>query len=164
MNEAQTNPTPGAADYLNQVRTAGRNLWLAGLGAVGTLADLDREGRHLFDRLVERGRPVEERQKKTVDEWSDRAAERLRTVGERAKDQMRRDLKRALAKAGVPTAEEWNTLTARLEALSATLDELARTGATAPAAHASSAASASNAADTAATVTTKPRAAAKKKG
>ncbi len=152
MNEAQTNPTPGAADPLSQVRTAGRNLWLAGLGAVGTLADLDREGRDLFARLVERGRPVEERQKKAVDEWSDRAAEKLRTVGERAKDQVRQDVKRALAKAGVPTAEEWNALTARLEALSATLDELARTSATAPAAATDS------------TVTTKPRAAAKKKG
>ena len=152
MNEAQTNPTPGAADYLNQVRTAGRNLWLAGLGAVGSLAALDREGRELFDRLVERGRPVEERQKKTMDEWSDRAAEKLRTVGERAKDQVRQDLKRALNRAGVPTAEEWNALTARLEALSASLDEIARTSAIAPSA------------DTAPTVTTKPRVSAKNKG
>src|SRR6476646_9586741 len=112
MNEAQTNPIPGAADYLHQVRLAGRNLWLAGLGAVGTLAELDRESRGLFDRLVERGRPVEERQKKTVDEWSDRAAERLRAVGDRARGQLRQDLKRVLARAGVPTAEEWNALSA----------------------------------------------------
>ena len=152
MNEAQTNPTPGAADYLNQVRLAGRNLWLAGLGAVGSLADLDRGGRDLFDRLVERGRPVEERQKKAMDEWSDRAAEKLRTVGERAKDQVREDLKRALNKAGVPTAEEWNALTARLEALSASLDEIARTSATA------------SAADEASNVTTKSRVSARKKG
>jgi poly(hydroxyalkanoate) granule-associated protein len=129
MNEAQTNPAVGAADRLNQVRIAGRKLWLAGLGAVGTLAELDRESRGLFDRLVERGRPLEERQKKVMDEWGDRAAEKLREVSERARGQVRQDLKRVLVKAGVPTADEWNALTARLEALSLSIDELARTDA-----------------------------------
>src|SRR6185312_14813243 len=67
MNNAQEAVDSG----LDKLRTAGRNLWLAGLGAV---AEVEDGGRELFDRLVERGVPVEEKQNETVTERAGKAA------------------------------------------------------------------------------------------
>jgi poly(hydroxyalkanoate) granule-associated protein len=115
---------PGAADRLSQLRSAARSLWLAGLGALGTVADLDRESRGLFDRLVERGRPVEELQMEVIDEMGDRSAAKLREIGELVRDQVRYDVDRALTRVGVPTREDWSHLALRLETLSRKIDEL----------------------------------------
>jgi poly(hydroxyalkanoate) granule-associated protein len=128
MHQAiEETPTPayGAADRLNEVRIRGRKLWLAGLGALGTIVDLDQESRGLFDRLVERGRPVSHRQKQVAQEIGDRAAGRIREMRERVRGQVREDLQRVLRRADVPTREEWNALTAHLEALSRKIDEIA---------------------------------------
>jgi hypothetical protein len=60
--------------------TAGRNLWLAGLGAVAGVVDADRQSRARFeqvvDELVEKGRPVEERRRQNAEAWRERAGER----------------------------------------------------------------------------------------
>ena len=128
MNEALTVTTsgiPGTTDLLVQVRSVGRSLWLAGLGALGTIVDLDRGSRERFDHLVERGRPVAERQMQRVDEIGDRASGKLRAARELVRDQVRYDTDRVLARLGVPTREDWSTLAQRLEALSRKIDELA---------------------------------------
>ena len=130
MNEANAamassaTPITRAADRLNPVRTTGRNLWLAGLGAVGTIADLDRESRGLFDRLVERGRPLSYRQKQAAQEIGERAESKVREMRER----VRHNVKQVLTRVGVPTREDFSLLAVRLEALSQKIDEIAQSG------------------------------------
>jgi len=123
-----TPDTPGAADRLVRVRSAGRSLWLAGLGALGAIADLDRASRGRFDQLVERGRPVAQRQMEVVDKLGhlgDRLSGKVREAGELVRDQVRYDVDRVLRRVGVPTREDWSTLALRLKTLSRNIDELA---------------------------------------
>jgi poly(hydroxyalkanoate) granule-associated protein len=113
--------TPGA-DRLRQIRDTGRSLWLAGLGAV---AELEKEGKGLFDQLVERGRPLEHRGKQAVDEIGGQANAKLREMGQLMRDQVRYDVKRVLTRVGLPTSEDFSQLAVRLEALSLKIDEFA---------------------------------------
>lgn len=149
MNETETT-TAG----FEALRQTGRNLWLAGLGA---LAEIEEEGRGLFDRLVERGRPLEERQKQAVDELGDRAGARFREMQKLVRNQVRHDVKRVMQRVGVPTSDDFARLAKRLEALSSQIDELATSGAAKVVRVAATAPSAPG-------VKTKPRATAKKKG
>jgi poly(hydroxyalkanoate) granule-associated protein len=142
--------TAGASARLEQLRTAGRNLWLAGLGAA---VEIENEGKGLFDRLVERGRPFEERQKQTVNELGDKAGAKLREMRDLVRDQVRHDVKQVLTRVGVPTLEDFRLLTSRLETLSAKIDALSTHPAVSPEPE-----------TTPETPTTQPRATARKKG
>jgi polyhydroxyalkanoate synthesis regulator phasin len=101
---------------------AGRNLWLAGLGGVAGAGD---GGRELFDRLVERGRPVEERGKKVVTEVAGRTSRALRELGKLLRDQAAWESRGLLKKLNLTTVEDVKILAARLETLSRKLDEYA---------------------------------------
>jgi len=99
----------------DKLRAAGRNLWLAGLGAV---AEVEEGGRHLFDRLVERGRPLEGKlegkQKKLTE-----------TLGRRVEETVGLESRGVLKRLNLMTREDVKILTARLESLSQKIDEYA---------------------------------------
>ena len=118
MSEAQVEIREGFGKLL----AAGRSLWLAGLGAV---AEAEEEGRELFDRLVERGRPLEERQKKAAEAVTGRAQRTARELGRLVQDTVAYESRGMLKRLNVMTREDVKILSARLETLSKKLDEYA---------------------------------------
>lgn len=118
MSEAQVEIKEGIGKLL----AAGRSLWLAGLGAV---AEAEEEGRELFDRLVERGRPLEERQKKAAEAVTGRARRTAREFGKLVQDTMAYESRGMLERLNVMTREDVKILSARLETLSKKIDEYA---------------------------------------
>ena len=118
MSEAQVRTDSGFDKLLN----AGRNLWLAGLGAV---AGVEEESRGLFDRLVDRGRPVEERQKKLMNQVADRTNRTMQELKKLLQDQVAWEGRGVLKKLNVMTVEDVKILSARLDTLSKKIDEYA---------------------------------------
>lgn len=123
-NETQTIP---AIDRVRtEILSTGRNLWLAGLGAVFEVKrEIEREGRGMFDRLVERGRPLAASQKQAVSDLGDKAAGSVRELGKLVGDTVEYEMKGLLRRMGMMTYEDVQALAARLEALSRKLDEIA---------------------------------------
>lgn len=118
MSEAQTT----AAGIGREILNAGRNLWLAGLGAI---AEVDEASVKLFDRLVERGRPLDERQRNTVEAFTDRANGALREAGKLFQDTVEYESRQVLKKMGVLTRDDLKVLSARLDILARQIDEYA---------------------------------------
>jgi polyhydroxyalkanoate synthesis regulator phasin len=154
-NETTVLGTPGMARVRDEILSAGRTLWLAGLGAAveieqgsrkvlrrfeaegrKTFDRLQAEGRKSFDNWVERGRPLAERQKMAVEEMgeraggavrdaADKAGETVRGAGKLLGDTAEYEVKGLLRKMGMMTYEDVQALAARLETLSRKLDEIA---------------------------------------
>lgn len=122
MSAAQTSTTAGLEQAGRELLNTGRNLWLAGLGA---LAEVDEAGQKLFDRLVERGRPLEERQRKAVEAFTDRTNGALREAGKLFQDTVEYESKQVLKKMGVLTRDDLKVLSARLDILARQIDEYA---------------------------------------
>lgn len=118
MSEAQVRTDSGFEKLLN----AGRNLWLAGLGAVAGAGEGSRE---LFDHLVERGRPLEERQKQVVSQVTDRTNRTVAELKKLVQDQVAWESRGVLKKLNLLTVEDVKILAARLDTLSRKLDEYA---------------------------------------
>jgi poly(hydroxyalkanoate) granule-associated protein len=107
----------------------GRNLWLAGLGAAAAVTE---QGKKLFDGLVERGRPVAKRQIEVVDKVGDRTAAVVQDAVKLVRDTIEHEAKAVVKRLDLMTHSDVKILSARLEALSARLDEMAAHHAVAP--------------------------------
>jgi len=107
---------------IDKLRVAGRNLWLAGLGAV---AEVEDGGRELFDRLVERGLPVEDRQKKLAGTVTERANKAVRSLGKRVEETVEFEGRGMLKRLNLMTREDVKLLSARLATLSKKLHDYA---------------------------------------
>lgn len=121
MSQAQidrTNSTPAATRLLS----AGRNLWLAGLGAV---AEVEEGTLSLFDRLVEKGRPIEARQKKAAEAVAEKAKGTASGFGQLLQDTVEYESREMLKRLNVMTREDVKLLSARLKTLSKKIDEYA---------------------------------------
>jgi len=118
MSEAQVEMNKG----FGKVLAAGRSLLLAGVGAV---AEVGEEGREIFDRLVERGRPLEERRKRAAAAVAGRARRAAREAGKLLQDTVTYESRGMLKRLNVMTREDVKILSARLETLSKKIDEYA---------------------------------------
>jgi poly(hydroxyalkanoate) granule-associated protein len=116
MSEAQS-----IESGLEKLKSAGRSLWLAGLGAV---AEVEESGRDLFDHLVERGRPFEEKQRQALEKAGDKTQETVRELSTLVQDTVEFETKGVLKKLGLLTRDDVKILSARLDTLSRKLDEL----------------------------------------
>lgn len=113
------------------VLDSAHKLFLAGLGTVKTVGD---EGGELFHRLVDRGRDLETRGKKELRSWRrelEKTTSKVEGRFERVGDRIDEQVTRALHRMGVPTRDEIQTLTRRVEELSRKVDRFG--GAPAPA-------------------------------
>ncbi len=119
MSEAQTTTTGSIG---RELLNAGRNLLLAGIGAV---VEADNASLRLFDRLVERGRPLDERQRKAAEAFADRASGAVHEAGKLFQDTVEYEARQVLKKVGVLTRDDLKVLSARLEILSRQIDEYA---------------------------------------
>lgn len=109
-------------DTTNKLLAAGRNLWLAGLGAV---AEVEEGTLNLLDRLIEKGRPVEARQKKAAEAVAQKAKGTAMGLTQFVQDTVEYESRQMLKRFNVMTREDVKILSARLETLSAKLDEYA---------------------------------------
>lgn len=103
------------------VTTRGRDVWLAGLGA---LATVESEGAAFFqglveqgETLVERGAEMEKRGKARIDELKAGVAEKREDVVETVESSVVDPVVEALKKLGVPTRGEVQKLSAQVESL-----------------------------------------------
>jgi poly(hydroxyalkanoate) granule-associated protein len=106
---------------LDRLVATGRTLFLAGVGAV---AEAGEGGVEMFDRLVERGRPVEERRKRTVEAVVERAGRTVRGAGQRLQDTVEHESRGMLERLNLMTREDVTLLSARLSTLSRKVDEV----------------------------------------
>jgi poly(hydroxyalkanoate) granule-associated protein len=100
---------------------AGRNLFLAGVGAV---AEVGEGGVEMFDRLVERGKPFEEKQKQRVEAVVERAGKTVRGANQLLLDTVELESRGVLRRLNVMTHEDVKVLSARIETLSKKVDEV----------------------------------------
>lgn len=118
MSEAQMAMNNG----FDKLLAAGRSLWLAGLGAV---AEMEEGSRELFGWLVERGKPLEEKQKQAAEVVADRAQRAARELGKLLQDTVVYESRGMLKRLNVMTREDVKVLSSRLNTLSKKIDEYA---------------------------------------
>jgi poly(hydroxyalkanoate) granule-associated protein len=107
-------------DMTDKLFAAGRNLWLAGLGVV---AEVEEGTLNLFGHLIEKGRPVEERQKKAAEAVADKAKGTALGLTQLVQDTVEYESRQMLKRLNVMTREDVKILSARLETLSTKIDE-----------------------------------------
>lgn len=108
----------------NDMRESAHKIWLAGLGA---LSKAEEEGTKVFHTLVEAGEKFEARGKKRftlvkgkVQEAREAAEDRIEKLGDTFDDQVAN----AVQKLGVPSRDEIQRLTKRVEELTAKVDKI----------------------------------------
>ena len=102
---------------------AGRDVWLASLGAV---ALLEKEGRHAFSMLVEKGKTFESQERTIFDRMFQQAADQMRGLGKRMESGLQDTSKMVLQRFGVPSHAEINSLITRVEQLTAKVEAISR--------------------------------------
>jgi len=118
----------------NDIMESAHKVWLAGLGAV---AMAEQEGGKFFSNLLEQGQKVENKSRKQVEKAKGTVAgmktvaeSYWETFGRTVDDQMTAVIHRI----GVPTKDEIETLTKKVEDLTVAVDNLRTKNATKPAA------------------------------
>ena len=106
---------------IDRLFTAGRNLFLAGVGAV---AEVSEGGMEMFDRLVERGKPFEDKQKQRVEAVVERASKTVRGANQLLQDTVEFESRGVLKRLNVMTREDVKILSARIATLSKKVDEV----------------------------------------
>jgi poly(hydroxyalkanoate) granule-associated protein len=113
-----------AKEIRHDVAVSAHQIWLAGLGAVATAQE---EGGKLFKSLVEKGEDFEKSGKETV-EKAKGAVSGVKVVAESYWDTFERTLDdkvtAVIHRLGVPTKDEIDTLTERVEKLTTAIDKL----------------------------------------
>jgi poly(hydroxyalkanoate) granule-associated protein len=112
----------------DELTERGREVWLAGLGA---LATVEEEGSKLFGRLVDRGAEFEEERRKKLKEAGEKAREQgdealaqIEEASEETQSLLMDTVNTALERFGVPTRSEVDRLSERVESLTKQVDEL----------------------------------------
>lgn len=102
---------------------AGRDVWLAGLGA---MALLEKQGRQTFETLVDRGKTFETKERTMIDRmWQD-AAGQVRALGTRVETTLQDTSRVMLQRFGIPSHDEIAALISRVEQLTAKVEAFSR--------------------------------------
>ncbi len=102
---------------------AGRDVWLASLGAV---ALLEKEGRTTFEMLVEKGKTFETKERTMLDRVWQEAESQIRTIGKKVESGLQETSRMVLQRFGVPSHAEINALITRVEQLTAKVEAISR--------------------------------------
>lgn len=112
----------------NELSKRGREVWLAGLGA---LATVEEEGTKLFGNLVDRGKAFENERRETLQEVTEKAREQgdealsqLEDASEETQSLLLSTVHSALERFGVPTQSEIDRLSTKVDTLSQQVDAL----------------------------------------
>jgi poly(hydroxyalkanoate) granule-associated protein len=124
--QTQTASRSTIQDELSQ---RGREVWLAGLGA---LATVEEEGSKLFGNLVDRGKEFEQERRTELEkatqkarEQRDEALSQLEEAGEETQSLLFNTINSALERFGVPNQTEIDRLSNKVDKLSQQVDALA---------------------------------------
>ena len=101
------------------VKTAGRHLWLAGLGAVGSADEMSREA---LSDLIRRGREVDA-EAVARRPW-DQAVGRMKHLGERVEQQIEDGVSKTLNRLGAPSRRDVEALSERVAVLTRQVESL----------------------------------------
>lgn len=101
-----------------ELKSTGRNLWLAGLGVASSAGS---ESRRLFDELVAKG---QQKQTTLPRPWKG-ARGRVKARGEALEQRIEESMSTALHRFGVPGRDEVTTLISRIEQLTQKVEDLA---------------------------------------
>ena len=121
MNKRAEKATDQAKKFGDDVVNAGRNVWLAGLGAYSWA---EEESRKTFDSLIDRGQKFEKDEKNVVGKTIDDATTRAKDFGTKVEDTVHDTVTTVLHRAGVPSRDEIRTLIARVEELNKKVEKL----------------------------------------
>lgn len=118
------------------IRESAHKVWLAALGAVSVAED---ESSKFFTSLVDKGSEIEARGKARIDKATDSVTGKVKDAKELAGDtfdrlgkNMDEQVAETLGRLGVPTRDEIQTLTKRVEELNRKMDRLKATPKAAP--------------------------------
>jgi len=130
MADTKTQKKIPFEDMQKELADRGRDVWLAGLGA---LATVEEEGSKLFARLVERGKEYENLSAKQVKELTERVSEQQKKAIEQAgetttaaQSAVANTMDKALERFGVPTRSEVTDLSEKVDLLSKQIDKLSK--------------------------------------
>ncbi len=125
------------AGVLGDVKDYARKVWLAGLGAYAKAGKAGQEGAEYFKELVKAGEGVEEQGKKLVTEQVEAANSQIDSVTSSVKGKVEVQLDKiekafdnrvasALNRLGIPSKQDVDALSAKLDSLSVLLEQVAR--------------------------------------
>jgi len=113
-----------AKELQNDIMDSAHKVWLAGLGAV---AMAEKEGGKFFAGLIEKGKTLEDKSKDQVEKAKGTVAG-MKTVAESYWETFGRTIDEQVTavihRIGVPTKEEIETLTSKVENLTVAVDKL----------------------------------------
>jgi poly(hydroxyalkanoate) granule-associated protein len=118
---SQTEQILDSSKPLDRLVATGKSLFLAGVGAVAEARD---GGAEMFDRLVERGRPFEAKQKQKAEAVVARAGKAVRGAGQLAQDTVELESRGLLKRLNVMTHEDVKILSSRITTLTKKVDEV----------------------------------------
>ena len=115
---------------VRRARFAGRQVWLAGLGAAATAAGsvprLAAHGRRLVEQLAERGQPLAARQAGRIEALAGRAGRTAQGARTLLRETAEYETHRLLARLDLATVEDLRLLAAHLDTLDKKLDDYGR--------------------------------------
>ncbi len=109
------------SDLSATIRDSASNIWLAGLGA---FVKAQAEGGKVFDALVKEGEAFQKRAKKVADDKVIEMNERASSTWDKLEQVFEDRVARALHSLNVPTKKDIDTLSKRVEKLTALVEEL----------------------------------------
>lgn len=121
-NAASENAPGRLGDLPEELAERGRDVWLAGLGA---LATAEKEGARLFNTLVERGQAMEAEGKSRLGSAKHDLNARQKETAGKLEETAYGSVRSAMERLGVPTRAEVDALSNQVEALSQKLDAIA---------------------------------------
>lgn len=105
---------PCEGTFTGELVELGRNVWLAGLGAV---MNLEEEGSRYFRELVEKGRKFDERDKTPVEKTFHEATARVREFTGKVETGVRDATRPVLNRFGIPSHDQIQELIDRVDRL-----------------------------------------------
>jgi poly(hydroxyalkanoate) granule-associated protein len=126
--QSKSNTSHSDDSLQSELSKRGREVWLAGLGA---LATVEEEGTKLFGSLVDRGKEFEKDRRESLKEITEKAREQgdealsqFEEASEETQSLLLSTVHSALERFGVPTQNEIDRLSTKVDALSKQVDAL----------------------------------------
>jgi len=129
-SDASQTSLPSAFDVAGGLAEAGRNVWLAGLGA---LSMAEEAGSQVFGTLVEEGKTWERTRRETAEqttkrlqEVADQGQQVAADAATSVEDRIRSEVDGVLQRVGVPRNEDLDALRTQVSDLSEKIDRLSK--------------------------------------
>lgn len=110
-----------AVQVSDELLHAGRQAWLAGLGAVGMAGNVTQA---VVDMLVDEGLKLQKLEVKRLDKLVDTVSDRWLSITKMVEDNVQSTTKATLSRLGVPSRKDVSELLVRVEQLTAKVEAL----------------------------------------